>query len=154
MSNKHEIPPLSETVNLSFWNIGTKLLQISYDTDSVYLFSHGTALLEFTSDSRVLDIRNPDNPRLIGYIHTPKGFEFGQALELESVQHTSSTGVPVFTVLYTRSHVEMFLRFEEAICKMLTMDKEPETLIAFLDGNWGALKQLNPSHKDLTISFN
>lgn len=162
MSNKHEIPPLSGTVNLSFWNLGTKLLQISYDTDSVYLFSHGTAVFEFTSNSHVLDIRNQDNPRLIGYIRTPKGRGFGKALEFKSAQHISATGVPVCTILYTKPHVEMFLRFEEAICKMLTLyddtdmliDHEDQKFNAFINCNWKQLEQLYPQHKDLTITFN
>lgn len=146
------IPPIHETHSLAYWNSGRVLLNISYDTDSVYLLVEGIPTIEFTYDSRVLDIRNPDKPRLIGNIRTPKGYAFGSALEFVSTQYALSTGLPSCTILYDDSHFEIFLRFEKELCKMLSINNY-DKLNAFLS-DWGEFKKLKPEHKSLTITFN
>lgn len=151
------IPQIHETHNLAYWNVGMVLLNISYETDSVYLFVEGVPIIEFTANCEVLGIADPAQPRLIGRIRTPKGYSFGTALEFVSTQHVSPTGLPSCSILYVDKHVDIFLRFEEALCKMLigfeAMDGDKSKLNAFTR-DWDAFKLLNPSHKSLTITFN
>ena len=150
------IPPIHETSCIAYWNTPPVILGISYDTDSTYLFVSDIPVIEFTANCEVLDIRNPDSPRLIGRLRTPKGYNFGTALEFVSSQVNSSNGLRTCSILYVDNHVDIFLRFEEALCKMLTTPENEEgeynNLLAFLR-NWDEFKQLNPSHKSLTITF-
>ena len=150
-------PAIEETSCIAYWNIPPVILGISYDTDSTYLFVSDIPVIEFTANCEVLDIRDPDSPRLIGRLRTPKGYNFGTALEYVSSQVNSSNGLRTCSILYVDNHVEIFLRFETALCKMLTTPENKEgdygLLKAFMR-NWDEFKQLNPSHKSLTITFN
>ncbi len=159
MPNKHNIPDYEDTTMLAMIVTDDDLcylsLNISYNTDSVYLYRESAAkdstmcaVMEFTSNSTVLDVRNLDEVRSIGYLRTPPGAEFGTALMFES--STLEKGRPVFTIHYNKPHVEMFLRFEEAICKMLCKENI-ESLYAFLDQDWEKIKGYNLQHKDLII---
>lgn len=151
------IPPIHETSCIAYWNIPPVILGISYDTDSTYLFVSDIPVIEFTANCDVLNVLDPHNPSLIGRLRTPKGYAFGTALEFVSTQHVSPTGFPSCSILYVDKHVDIFLRFETALCKMLTTPENKEgdycLLKAFMR-NWDEFKQLNPSHKSLTITFN
>lgn len=150
-------PAIEETTCIAYWNTPPVILAISYDTDSTYLFIDDIPVIEFTANCDVLNILDPHDPSLIGRFRTPKGYSFGEALEFVSTQCTSSTGERTCSILYVDKHVDIFLRFEEALCKMLTTPENEEgeykNLLAFLR-NWGEFKRLNPSHKSLTITFN
>lgn len=156
---KHTFANFEDTNTLKMMSTQDDLhvlsLNISYNTDSVYLYKESSAkdgtmvpVLEFTYNSSVLDIRDLDQVRCIGYLRTPPGVEFGRALMFESSK--LENGKPVFTIHYNKPHVEIFLRFEEAICKMLCKDGI-ETLYAFLDQDWKKIKERNLHHSELII---
>lgn len=136
-------------------------LKISYETDSVYLYvAHieddtPSAILEFTSNSAVVDVRDQKNPKLLGYLRTPPFYKFGSALEFVS-SAPSVNDQPAMWLLYEKPHVEMFINFEKTLCKLLTVYHDsPNRLINdFLNADWGALKAANLSHPELTIAFN
>jgi hypothetical protein len=134
---------------------------ISYRTDSVYLYEYyvednePSPILEFTSFGHVYNVRDQKTPKLIGRLHTPRGCKFGSTLEF--VSSTQSVNEqPAMRVLYEKPHVEMFINFEKALCKLLTMRRHYSSnrlIIGFLNADWGALKAANLSHPELTIAF-
>lgn len=159
------IPDYEDTTTLALWvgDLGECLyeLKISYETDSVYLYvsyvedDAPSVVLEFTSNSAVVDVRDQKNPKLLGCLRTPPFYRFGSALEFVSSTQ-SVNGQSAMCVLYEKPHVEMFINFEKELCKLLTVYHDsPNRLINdFLNADWDALKAANLSHPKLTIAFN
>jgi hypothetical protein len=164
--SKHTFPNIEDTATL--WIGSTDScpnflsLNISYKTDSVYLYKESFAkdgtmipVLEFTSNCKVLDIRDINQVRCIGRIRTPAGVRFGSELMFESTE--LENGRAVFTVHYDKPDPQMFINFEQRICQMLCQDN-CDALDEFLDQDWKKLKARNSSgglqSKDLIIRFN
>lgn len=160
------IPDYNATTILATWldDLGECLyeLRISYKTDSVYLYEYHLEedipppVLEFTSDSHIYDVRDQKKPKLIGRIRTPHNRECGDALEFVSCT-SSVNGQPAMRVLYAKPHVEMFINFEKALCKLLTKWRYSSSywlINDFLNADWDALKAANLSHPELIIDFN
>lgn len=162
---KHEIPEFDDTVILDSITCPDDkellILTISYQTDSVYLFKESFSkdynfkpLLEFTSNSVVLDVRNLEEVKCMGYIRTPAGVEFGSALMFEST--LCKKGTPAFKIHYDKPHVEMFINFEKEICKMLVANGT-DALYQFLDQDFYNLKSSHDKYhlsgNNLTVEF-